>query len=89
MEGALRRLILLLTKSQLRLLPAQRWPIHPDNAPATHLASVSRESRQSRPMVSGHADSVDQTVARSLRVLMKINGAPCLTHTSRMFKWTP
>lgn len=31
-------------------------------------------------MVSGHADSVDQTMARSLRVLMKINDTS-LSHT--------
>lgn len=70
-EGALRCPVLLLTRSRLRLLPDQRQPIHPDNAPTTHLAAVRCEAHQSRPMVSAHNDSVDQTVARSLGDLIE------------------
>lgn len=47
-EGALRCPVLLLTRPRLRLLPEQRQPIHPDNAPTTHLAAVRREAHHSQ-----------------------------------------
>lgn len=61
-------------------LLVERRPIHPDNTPTTHLAAVCTETQQSRPPLLAPTDSVDQTVARSLGLLLKIDGAP-VSHT--------
>lgn len=84
-EGALRRPILLLTRPRLCLPPVQRRPIHPDNAPTTHLAAVCRETHQSCLMVSAHTDSVDQTVARSLGGVIENQWRSCVSHTPAGF----
>lgn len=84
-EGALRRPILLLTRPRLCLPPVHRRPIHPDNAPTTHLAAVCRETHQSCPMVSAHNDSVDQTVARSLGDVIENQWRSCVSHTPAGF----
>lgn len=80
-KGALRHLILLLTRPRLRLLPGQRWPIHPDNALTTHLAAVCRETHHSCPMVSAHTDSMHQTAARSLGGVIENQWHSCFSHT--------
>ena len=46
-EGVLGFTILLSTRPRLCLTPVQRQPIHPDNAPTTHLTAVCCEARQS------------------------------------------
>lgn len=61
-------------------LLVERRPIHPGNTPTTHLAAVCTETHQFRPPLLAPTDSVDQTVARSLGLLLKINGAP-VSHT--------
>lgn len=86
-EGGLRRSILLLTRPRPRLPPVQRRPIHPGNAPTTHLTAVCRETHQSCLMVSAHTDGVDQAVARSLGgCYWKSMMLLCLTHYSSFFK---
>lgn len=84
-EGALRRPVLLLIRPRPCSPPVQRRPIHPDNAPTTHLAAVSHETHQSHPMVSAHNDSVDQTVARSLGDVIENQWRSCVPHTPAGF----
>lgn len=84
-EGALRCPVLLLTRPRLCLPPVQRQSIHPDNAPTTHLAAVRCEAHQSRPMVSAHNDSVDQTMARSLGDVIENQWHSCVSHTPAGF----
>ena len=87
-EGVLRCPILLLTRPRLCLPPVQRQPIHPDNAPTTHLAAVCCEAHQSCPMVAAHNDSVDQTMARSLGDVIENQWRFCVSHTPAGFlKW--